>query len=55
MRAFFVARGPAFKKGHLMDPFENVDIVPLISLITGLNAQFPTNGSLLPFEDALTE
>jgi hypothetical protein len=52
MRAFFTAHGPAFKPGSVLEPFENVDIVPLICQITGL-PQPDTNGSALSFQNAL--
>ena len=36
MRASFMAWGPAFKKGILIDGFENVNVYPLIANILGL-------------------
>ena len=36
MRATFVAHGPAFKKGHLAEPFENVHVYELMCKILGL-------------------
>jgi predicted AlkP superfamily pyrophosphatase or phosphodiesterase len=36
MRATFLARGPAFKSGLLVDPFENVNIYDLMTTILGL-------------------
>lgn len=36
MRASFMAWGPAFKKGLLIDGFENVHVYPLIASILGL-------------------
>lgn len=36
MRATFMAWGPAFKKGLLIDGFENVNVYPLIASILGL-------------------
>ena len=30
MHPFFIARGPAFKQGHISEPFNNVDIYPLM-------------------------
>ena len=37
MRASFMAWGPAFKKGLVIDGFENVNIYPLIAHILGLD------------------
>ncbi len=37
MRATFIAWGPAFKKGVVMDAFENVNVYPLIAHILGLS------------------
>ena len=36
MRASFLAWGPAFKKGLLIDGFENVHVYPLLANILGL-------------------
>jgi predicted AlkP superfamily pyrophosphatase or phosphodiesterase len=36
MRASFMAWGPAFKKGMLIDGFENVHVYPLVAKILGL-------------------
>lgn len=45
MSAFFVARGPSFKKAFKSDvPINNIDLVPLLSKITGVPA--PSNGSI---------
>jgi len=46
MHAFFVARGPNFKKGYVSpSPISNLDLVPLISEIIGIPPP-PNNGSL---------
>lgn len=45
MHPFFVARGPAFKENFISDPFELVDIYPLICSILGIEPA-PNNGSL---------
>ncbi|CAL8123975.1 unnamed protein product [Orchesella dallaii] len=45
MRPFFIARGPAFRKGFEYQPIKNIDVVPLISEILSL-PKFPSNGSL---------
>ena len=36
MRATFIAWGPAFKKGIVIDGFENINVYPLIAKILGL-------------------
>lgn len=36
MRATFIAWGPAFKKGLIIDGFENVNVYPLVAHILGL-------------------
>jgi hypothetical protein len=36
MRASFMAWGPAFKKGKVIEGFENVNIYPIITNVLGL-------------------
>lgn len=36
MRALFIAHGPAFKAGVLVDPFENVAVYPLLARLIGV-------------------
>jgi hypothetical protein len=36
MRATFIAHGPAFKKGYLAEPFENIHVYELMCKILGL-------------------
>ena len=36
MRAIFIAEGPAFKQGVVIEPFENVDVYNLLAKILGL-------------------
>ncbi len=36
MRASFLAWGPAFKKGLLIEGFENVHVYPMVAKILGL-------------------
>ena len=36
MRALFVAHGPAFKQGKVVEPFENVDVYNVMAKILGL-------------------
>lgn len=45
MHPFFVAHGPAFRKEFISEPFNNVDIYPMICHILGLKPA-PNNGSL---------
>ncbi|CAL8076200.1 unnamed protein product [Orchesella dallaii] len=45
MHPFFIAHGPAFRKGYLGDVFDNVDVYPLICKIVGLRPA-PNNGTL---------
>lgn len=50
MRALFVAKGPAFRSGATVAPFENVDVYPLLAKLTGV-APAPNDGNpatLLP-------
>lgn len=36
MRALFIARGPAFKHGVVIDPFPNVNVYPIMTSVLGL-------------------
>ncbi|EDO48960.1 predicted protein [Nematostella vectensis] len=45
MGAFFVARGPYFKRNYISKPLNNVDIYPLVCDILQIKAA-PNNGSL---------
>ena len=36
MRATFIAHGPAFKRGYLAEPFENIHVYALMCKILGL-------------------
>jgi hypothetical protein len=45
MRAIFYAAGPDIRRGAMVDPFENVNIFPLIVKILGLKA-VPNDGDL---------
>ncbi|KLD77882.1 alkaline phosphatase family protein [Xanthomonas hyacinthi] len=50
MRAVFVARGPAFRQGATLAPFDNVDVYPLLARLLGIPAA-PNDGdpqTLLP-------
>jgi hypothetical protein len=37
MKALFVAAGPDIRPGVALEPFENVDVYPLIAKILGLD------------------
>lgn len=52
MRALFLADGPAFARGMVVEPFSNVDVYPLIMDILGLPAA-PGDGDLREVEDML--
>jgi hypothetical protein len=43
MRALFVARGPAFKRGLVVSEFDNVDVYPLLAHLLGIRPQ-PNDG-----------
>ncbi|MCS6873561.1 MAG: ectonucleotide pyrophosphatase/phosphodiesterase [Pyrinomonadaceae bacterium] len=45
MRAIFIAQGKAFKKGKIVEPFENVDIYNILATILGLKPA-QTDGNL---------
>ena len=38
MRALFVARGPAFRRGVVLPAFDNVDVYPLLARLVGIAA-----------------
>lgn len=44
MRATFMAWGPAFKKGKVIGPFENIHVYPLIAQLLGLAIDEPVDG-----------
>ncbi|CAG7668640.1 unnamed protein product [Allacma fusca] len=45
MRAFFVAMGPLFKNNSVLEPFDNIDLYPLICHMLSIEPR-PHNGSL---------
>ncbi len=53
MRALFIAHGPAFRAGSVIDGFPNVDVYPLMMHLLHIKAQ-PNDGSMKPWEAALT-
>jgi len=52
MHPFFLAQGPAFKKNFISEPFENVNIYPLMCHILGIMPS-PNNGSLQAVQQLL--
>ncbi len=54
MRALFVARGPAFKAGTVIEPFDNVDVYPLLARLLGIEPA-PHDGDIAPLLPALRD
>ncbi|MDQ3229065.1 MAG: ectonucleotide pyrophosphatase/phosphodiesterase [Pseudomonadota bacterium] len=52
MRALFLARGPAFRRGVRLEPFDNVDVYPLLTRLIGIPAA-PNDGSPATWTPAL--
>ncbi|HNR91755.1 MAG TPA: ectonucleotide pyrophosphatase/phosphodiesterase [Dokdonella sp.] len=52
MRAIFVARGPAFREGVVIPPFDNVDVYPLLAHLLGLKPE-PNDGDPVSTRAAL--
>ncbi|MEX2115562.1 MAG: ectonucleotide pyrophosphatase/phosphodiesterase [Bacteroidota bacterium] len=52
MRALFVARGPAFRSGIVLGPFENVNVYSLMTHLLSL-APAPNDGTFRVFDGAL--
>lgn len=52
MRAIFIARGPSFRMGTLLEPFENVNVYSLLAHLLKLKPA-ATDGKLTPFTNAL--
>ena len=46
MHALFIAQGSAFKKGIVTEPFENVNIYPMIAHILGIDPSEKIDGNL---------
>ncbi len=56
MRALFLAHGPAFRHGLRLEPFDNVDVEPLLRRLIGLpQHDGAIDGTLAPLEPALAE
>ena len=54
MQTIFFALGPAFKRGVTMEPFESVNVYPLLAHLLGIKPR-PNNGSLSVFKHVLKE
>lgn len=54
MRALFLARGPAFRRGAVIAPFDNVDVYPLLARLLGI-APAPNDGDIAPLLPALED
>ena len=54
MRALFIARGPAFRAGALLEPFDNVDVYPLLAHLLGVQPE-PNDGRFERVRQALVE
>ena len=54
MRALFVARGPAFRRGVVVPAFDNVDVYPLLARLIGIPAA-PNDGDIAPLLPALRD
>jgi predicted AlkP superfamily pyrophosphatase or phosphodiesterase len=52
MRAVFAARGPSFRSGVTLPPFDNVDVYPLLAHLLGVRPA-PNDGSLSSTSAAL--
>lgn len=54
MHPLFLARGPSFKKGAVVETFNNIDLYPLMCQLLQLKAA-PNNGSLAMVSELLEE
>ena len=45
MRAFFIASGPGFRRGAVVEPFQNIHVYDLVCRLLGLTPA-PNDGSL---------
>lgn len=55
MKPIFVARGPNFKKGFSSQPFNSVDIYPMMCTILGISDCPKVNGTMSYVQNLLTE
>lgn len=54
MRAIFLARGPAFKRGATIPAFDNVDVYPLLARLIGIRPA-KNDGDIAPLLPALRD
>lgn len=54
MRALFVARGPSFRSGVTVEPFDNVDVYPLLARLVGIEPA-PNDGDAATWAGVLVE
>lgn len=54
MRTIFIARGPAFRKGVVLQPFDNVDVYPMLAHLLGI-VPAPNDGDIAPLRPALRD
>lgn len=54
MRALFVARGPGFRAGSTVAPFDNVDVYPLLARLIGVEPA-PNDGDPHTFDAVLSQ
>lgn len=54
MRAIFLARGPAFRRGATLPAFDNVDVYPLLARLVGIRAA-RNDGDIAPLLPALRD
>jgi predicted AlkP superfamily pyrophosphatase or phosphodiesterase len=54
MRAIFLARGPAFKRGATIPAFDNVDVYPLLTRLIGIRPA-KNDGDIAPLLPALRD
>ena len=54
MRALFVARGPSFRRGIALEPFDNIDVYPLLARLVGIEAA-PNDGDIALLLPALRD
>jgi predicted AlkP superfamily pyrophosphatase or phosphodiesterase len=52
MRALFLARGPSFRRGVVIEPFVNIDVYPLLTKLIGIEPA-ANDGDLTPLLPAL--
>ncbi len=54
MRALFVARGPSFRQGAVIAPFDSVDVYPLLARLVGISPA-PNDGDIEPLMPAMRD